>query len=107
GEHSRWLIENQNARALEQRLHDLHALRLAYAQLGDFACWADVEPALAAHLLDCGDRGGFIQSATMPWLMSEHNVLRDGERRHEHEVLVHHAYTRCNRFGCSPACHVA
>ena len=26
-----------------------------------------------------------------PWLAAEHDVLGDGERRHEHEVLVHHA----------------
>ena len=100
-QHRGRLVEDQDLRAAIQRLEDLDALRFADRQVGDeplrAARRSPVARLSSAHLAARRARG----RAARRFVSSRPSidVLGDGERRHEHEVLVHHADAGGDRVG--------
>ena len=91
-QHRRRFVEDQDARIPRQRLDDLDPLLDADREILDQGIGIDVEPESAGDLADLGSGRRKIQSpARLGLLVSEHDVLGDGEHRDQHEVLVHHA----------------
>ena len=87
------------ARLAVERLEDLDALLLADRELPDPRARVDREPvALArARRPAARSRAGARNERPIVAMVAEHDVLGDRERRHEPEVLVHHADPRVDR----------
>ena len=89
----RGLVEDQDVGAAVERLEDLDALADADRQILDQCVRIHLE---AMALGDLDDPGPCRLAVKCPEgalrvLDAEHDVLGDGEDRHEHEVLVDHA----------------
>ena len=93
-EHGRRLVEDQDVGLPVQRLEDLHALLRADGEVLDQRRGVDGEPVLAGELADPRRRRGDVEERPLVRLCPEHDVLGDGEHRHELEVLVDHARRR-------------
>src|SRR5690606_34927302 len=88
GEHRRRLVEDQDVGPAYQGLDDLHALLDADREILDDRVGIDLEAVRRgdlAYLLTRGLRVEQAESAAR--LIAEHDVLDDGEHRHQHEVL--------------------
>ena len=107
-QHRGRLVEDEDPRAAIERLQDLDALRLADRQLGDQRV-AAARRARCAALSSRTARSarGAVERRPARELAAEHDVLGDGERGHEHEVLVHHADAGGDRVARRPAGDVA
>ena len=122
-EHGRGLVQDQDAGVPQQRFDDLDPLLHAHRKILDVGIGVDAESEALRQLsyrcpgpppvqkaepvrgrrrqADLGD----VQSAEIErghseppdWLRPERDVLRDGEDRDEHEVLVHHAHAGADR----------
>ena len=103
GQHRARLVEDQDAGAAIQHLHDLDALLLADRQVADQRIRVDAQTVFAAEPLDLGARGPEALVEQRPELGAEHDVLQHREGVHQHEVLVHHADAgfRARRAGCA------
>ena len=98
-QHRRRLVEDQDPRLAVERLEDLHPLLLADGELPDLRPRVDREPEAVAEL---GDRALDAppveqERAADVAVVAEDDVLRDGERLDEPEVLVHHPDPRVER----------
>ncbi len=97
-QHRRRLVEHQNVRAAHQRFQDLDPLLQADRQFADDGVGIDFEavfaPELAKPLADQARAFG----EQRPALRAEHDVFEHGERRHQHEVLMHHADAVADRL---------
>ena len=95
-EHCGRLVHDQDARVPVERLQDFDALLLADRELPDLRLRIDREPVALAQLLDAllGGRRTQDDAATLASVVAEDDVLRDRERLHQPEVLVHHADAR-------------
>ena len=98
GEHSGWLIENEDLRLARQRLDDLHPLLGTHRQILDEGVRVQVETETRrdlAHRLagalatDDPGRSGRLEA--------QGDRLGDRKDGDEHEVLMHHANTRRDR----------
>ena len=89
GEHRRRLVEDQDVDAPVQRLQDLDALLLADGELLDHGVRLHVEPVRVRELRDPSLAASVSRIGLT--LVAEDDVLGDGERVHQHEVLVDHA----------------
>ncbi len=89
-EHGARLVEDQDARAAIQHLHDLDALLLADRQVADERVGIDAQPVVAAEPLDLAARCREAVAQQRPGLGAEHDVLQHRERVDQHEVLMHH-----------------
>ena len=98
-EHRGRLVQDQDARVPIERLEDLDALLLAERQLPDARARIDVEAVALRDLADAAlDRPRVDpERAALAAVVAEDDVLRDGERLDEPEVLVHHADARVER----------
>ena len=96
GEHGGGLVEHEHLRLPRQRLDDLHALLGADGEVLDDGVGVDVEVEAGGELADRAPGGGEVEEAEGAGLVAEHDVLGDGERRHQHEVLVDHADPRAH-----------
>ena len=92
-EHGRRLVEDQDARLAVERLQDLDALLLAERELPDARARVDGDPVALAELGDAPLDAPRVHDElpALAAVVAEDHVLGDGERRHEPEVLVHHA----------------
>ena len=90
-EHGRRLVEDEQVRAVVHRLEDLDALLLAHGQVLDERVRVDLEAQLRAELTDALGHLVHVAQHRPRLVLAQDDVLRDGERGHEHEVLVHHA----------------
>ena len=91
-QHRGRLVENQDLRASIERFQDLDALLLADRQAVDTCERIDREAVAQRELGDARrDRPAILEQRRTRRGLPEHQVLGDGERRHQHEVLVHHA----------------
>ncbi len=99
-EHRGRLVEHEDARLAVDRFQDLDPLLLPDAQLTDPRERLDVESQTRGELADA-PRGlaEVEQLAGSHDLLSQNDVLGDGQHRHEHEVLMHHADAAPDRFG--------
>jgi hypothetical protein len=86
------LVEDDDLRVAEQDLDDLDALLHADGELLGDRVRIEVEPEFLGQVAHLGAGGGDVDAAhRQRRLDAEHDVLGNGEHRHEHEVLVHHA----------------
>src|SRR5439155_26762548 len=106
-QHGRRLVENQNAGAAVQRLEDLDALRLADGELRDALLDGYSQSAPLGQRADLALRARAVEMNAARDLGAEHHVLRDGERWHEHEMLMYHPDAGRDRFRGGPAGDVA
>ena len=94
GEHRGRLVQDQQVDVAGERLDDLDPLLDADRQVLDHRVRVDRQ---AVPLGDLGDLAAGpppveeAGDAAADLLGAEHDVLGDGEDRHQHEVLVHHA----------------
>ncbi len=94
GQHGGRLVEDQQVDVAGQRLDDLDPLLHADRQVFDRAVGVDGQPVAVGDLADQLAGAPPVEEADRAaggLLGAEHHVLGDGEHRHEHEVLVHHA----------------
>ncbi len=91
-QHGGRLVEDQDARLAVERLQDLDPLLLADRELPDPGARIDGHAVALAELGDpLLDRARVeAEGAADVARVAEHDVLGDGERLHEPEVLVHH-----------------
>ena len=91
GQHRGRLVENQDLGVVGECLDDLHALLDSHRDVLDDRVGVDGEPVPFGHLMHQARRLVPVENAeTAGRLAAEHDVLGDGEHRHQHEVLVHH-----------------
>src|SRR5215210_33898 len=101
------LIEHEDFRAAEQRLHNLDSLSLTYGKLRHFSVGGDSKSRLLAQRLDFGDSARVVECSILHRLLTEHNILGDSERWDEHEVLVNDADSGGDRVIGRPAGDIA
>ncbi len=90
-EHRRRLVEHQDLGAAHQRLENLNPLLQAYRQFADDGVGIHHEAIFMPEFGESlADRAGAF-GEQRPTLGAEHHVFEHGERRHQHEVLMHHA----------------
>jgi hypothetical protein len=109
-QHGGGLVEHEHARAAVEHLEDLDALRLADAQVGHAPRRVDAEPRALGERAHLGLGAAPVErqpAGAARALHAQHHVLRDRERRDEHEVLVHHADPRGDRLRRRPPGDVA
>ena len=90
-EHRGGLVEDEHLRLPHEGLDDLDALLHAHGQVLDHGVRVHVEAVALGDLPDPAAGGLEVEGAAAGALRAEGHVLRDGEHRHQHEVLVHHA----------------
>src|SRR5207253_9298306 len=90
------LVEDEDARLAVERLQDLDALLFPERQLPDPRARVDRLPVALRQLDNAAlDRARTdTKRATLAAVVAEQDVLRDGERLDEPEVLMHHADPR-------------
>ena len=99
-QHRGRLVENQDPRLAVERLQDLDALLLAERELPDPRARVDGDPVALAELGDAALDVPWVDEELLPLaaVVAEDHVLGDGERRHQPEMLVHHADPRVERL---------
>ena len=91
GQHRGGLVENQDLGVVGECLDDLDTLLHSHRDVLDDRFGVDGEPVPFGHLMHEVSRLVPVENAqTAGRLAAEHDVLGDGEDRHQHEVLVHH-----------------
>ncbi len=101
-EHGRGLVEDDQARAAVQRLHDLHPLLLSRRRAARRRRGGpSPEPVFLRELADPGGNFLQVQERAAGRALAQGDILRHGHGRHEHEVLVDHpdACPDCIRRG--------
>src|SRR5207245_4476912 len=80
-----------------ERLEDLYALAMPYAEIRDARVGIDFQMIFAAQARELGARPVQPGAAPEAALDAEHHVFQHRERLDQHEVLVHHADARRQR----------
>ena len=97
-QHRRRLVEHEDFGAADQRLEDFNSLLQADRQFADNGVGIDDEAIFAAQFAKpLADRAGALGEQRAA-LGAEHHVFEHGERRHQHEVLMHHADAVADRL---------
>ena len=91
GQNGRRLVEDEDLRAADQRLEDLDLLLHADRDIHDLGLRLDVQVVFFGVFLRDGDGLCVVDEQAPARGHAEHHVFRDGQARHEHEVLMHHA----------------
>ena len=91
GEHGRRLVQDDQAGAAVQRLDDLHALLLSDRELPDVGLRVHLQPVRLGQLRDAGGDLLEVQQRLARRTQPQRHILRHGQGRHEHEMLVDHA----------------
>ena len=89
GQRGRGLVEDQDARAADQRLDDLQALLLADRQVADAHIRRQLQAEAPFDLLHAREGEAAVQAQAAAGL-AHHQVFQDRVTRHQVEVLVHH-----------------
>jgi hypothetical protein len=90
-------VEDEDVGPAVERLEDLDALLLANGDVLHERRRIDGEAVLLGELAHAALSAVLVQEDAVPRLDAEDDVLRDGEDRNEHEVLVHHPDARLDR----------
>ena len=93
GEDGGGLVQDQDLGAPVEGLEDLDALAGAHAEVGHPGVEVHLQVVLAAQALEAGPGPGQPVPEPEASLDPQDDVLQDGERLHQHEVLVDHADT--------------
>ena len=92
------LVQDQDVGAAEQGLEDLDPLLHAHRQLRDRGVEVDLQPVVALERLDLGPGAGDAALQGDATLGAQQQVLQDGERLDQHEMLVDHADAGLDRI---------
>jgi len=106
-QHGRRLVENQHLRAAVQRSQNFDALRFADRQIRDEPRRIDAQARSLRQLTHLTLGRTQVEREPAPELPTKNQVFRDGERRHEHEVLVHHRDARLDGLPGAPVRDIA
>ena len=90
-QHRRRLVEDDDARAADQHLEDLDALLDADGEQPDALGRIDLKAELPGQRRGLLDLGSVVDQPVRQYLHAEEDVVGDRQRRHELEVLMHHA----------------
>jgi hypothetical protein len=94
GQHRRRLIQDQNVGLAIQRLDDFHALASAHRQVSHRGLGVNLQAVLARESTDTLNCGLAVQDEAVAHdFGAQHDVLRHGHHRNQHEMLVYHADT--------------
>ena len=97
-QHRGRLVQHEDLGAAHQRFQDFDPLLQADRQFADNGVWVYDEAVFAPEFVksfaDCACALG----EQRPALGAEHHVFEHGERRHQHEVLMHHANAMADRL---------
>ena len=85
------LVHNENFDAPDQSLQDLHLLHGAYADIGDPLGHIQVKSVLLGGLRSHSDGFLVVEHDGFGRLDTQHDVFRNGQGGHQHEVLVDHS----------------
>ena len=97
-QHRGRLVKHEDLGAAHQRLQDLDSLLQADRQFADDGVGIDHEAVFAPEFAKpLADRARAL-GEQRPALGAEHHVFEHGERRHQHEVLMHHADAVADRL---------
>jgi len=93
GKHGGRLVEDEDAGAAGEGLEDFHALADADGQVAHGGVGVDAQAVTRGQVAGEPPRAVLIEQAAPGRLHAEHDVVGDGERVEQHEVLVDHADT--------------
>ena len=91
GQHPGRLVQDQDARAPQERLQDLDPLLKADRELADQGVRIDLEPVRGADLRHLRPGRLLALGEQRAAFTPEHHILEHCHGRDQHEVLVHHA----------------
>ena len=97
-QHAGGLVQDQDVGAAEQGLEDLDPLLHAHRQLRDRGVEIDLQPVVALQRCDLGPGARDAARQRDAALGAQQQVLQDGERLDQHEVLVDHADAGLDRI---------
>ena len=98
-QHSGGLVQDQDLRTAVQSLEDLHTLLHAHRNILDLGIGIDGQAIFFRKLQYILPGGCLINDAAKPcFFHTEHDILCNCERFHQHEVLMHHADSQLD--GC-------
>ena len=98
-QHGGRLVEHQDFRAADKRLEDFDALLQADRQFADDRVRVDIERVFLGQMREFVRRSPPRRRASRgAALGAEHDVFEHAERRHQHEMLVHHADAVADRL---------
>src|SRR6267143_4773576 len=89
-EHRGRLVEDEKLGTVVEDFQDLDALLQAEGNVLDSGAWLDRDGEALLEVADAFLDGPVVEQRAAA-LVAEHDVLRDGERWHKHEVLVDHS----------------
>ena len=91
------LVQDEDVGTSKQGLEDLHSLLLPYREIAGEGIGIDVEAVIFREIAQLGacSIDTFRQQET--GFCSHHHVFQHCETVHQHEMLVNHADTRCDR----------
>ena len=92
------LVQDQQLRAVIQRLQDLGTLLLAHGDLRDQAIQLHVQAVLGGQLLDLPAAGSPVDEHPLGVLIAQNDVVEHRHGLHQHEVLMHHADAQLYRL---------
>ena len=91
-----WLIHDQDFCFSIQSLQDLYPLLGAHGEVFDFGVHIDFEPILFGQACHLCRRFLHVDENRLMRFVTENDVLRHGEHRHQLEMLMHHADATAN-----------
>src|SRR5690606_17150320 len=86
GQHSRWLVKNQNIGIAIERLDDLHPLLDANRQILDHRIGINVESIAFRKLSNAAGDHAAIQKPAAHTLTAQHHIVDHGHHRHQLEM---------------------
>ncbi len=99
-EHRGRLVEYEDARIAIQRLEDLDTLLPTDREVADLLVGVQLETEPSAQLADATTRFCLVkEDRAAHGFLAEQDVVRDGQDRHQHEVLVDHADAAVDGIG--------
>ena len=91
-------VEDEQLCAMIERLEDLGTLLFADGNLGDELVQLDIQAVFFREGLDLLPAGRTVDKQTFGMLVAEDDVVKDGHRLDQHEVLVHHTDAELDRL---------
>ena len=100
-------VENENPGAAIKRFQNLHALCFTNTEIGNARRRVDLESTPRTQCAHIGNTTRHVDREPLRRLLPKDDIFGDGERVHQHEVLVHHTNAGGNGIGCLPAGDIA
>ena len=98
GQHRSRLVQNQDLRFPVEGLDDLYPLHFADAQFADRNVQGNLNIKFLLQLGNLLIKFGRVPEKFFSGVISQHDILRHGQGRGEHKVLVNHTDPQCDRI---------